>query len=235
MHRKTAINALVFLAALPIPSIIFYCAFSSTAFDIDFYNREFAGYDAYGQLEGHNVDRINANVLDYISGKERELDDLGLFSEREKSHLHDVRELIGKLKAAAVFSAALFMFFSFFLAFLLEFGIKKFLEKELLSILVGSAIAFIISSILIFLFIAGFGFLFDGFHNIFFAPGTFSFDPQSEKIVVIYPEELFFDASAIILMKLIFSSAIIIISCLALLRAFFGCNFPDFFQEKFRR
>lgn len=236
MHHENAVmGPLVLLMSLPVAFTIFYISFSSTAFDMEFYGKEFERYDVYGQLEGHDVDGINADVIGYISGKNNELDDMGFFSQRETLHLKDVRELIGKINRAAAISFAIFLISMILASSLLNFGRKKTAEKILLAIFVGSTIALIAALVLIISSTANFGSAFGAFHGIFFEAGTYSFDPQNEKIVVIYPEGLFFDALAAIMIKTIFSSAIFIIMSFWLLRRFFQPNFLKISAGKFRR
>jgi len=115
--------------------------------------------------------------------------------------------------------------------FLLKFKLKTIVKKILIIIAIGSALTLIDAFLFFLLGNLNFDFVFDLFHKTFFSFGTYTFNSQFEKIVVLYPEKLFFDALLKIITKTILSSIILLFFSIIFIFAFSKGNFFKFFSK----
>ena len=194
-----------------VPFLLVLIVLKVTIFNVGFYSEEFSKYNVEKNVK--DPVSLNQNVLEFIQGKPILLSNE--FNEREKLHLEDVRSLISPLTTlmyslAVVFIAVLAVSIS---------KIKKgneiagFVGKISLH---GGILAIAISLLLFFSAALDFGSFFDSFHRMFFEEGTYLFDPSSEVIVRLYPENLFVDLGIVISRNIMLASAAIILagSCL---------------------
>ena len=134
-----------------------------------------------------NFRELNNNVVLYLKGKSQVL--TKEFTEREVKHLSDVKHLFLVLKILVT------LFFMMFLA-ISYFVLEKIKGKESLKffakVLLHGGICTLVFSLLAF-FLMSFSFenSFDSFHRIFFEQGTYLFDPSTEMLTRLYPQELF--------------------------------------------
>lgn len=230
--KKLLVLVVSVLMVLSIPFVIYGYSFSAAAFDRDFYNKEFSKYNVYGNLGEYNVESINGDVLAYLkNGKNNELTENNFFSEREKAHLLDVRNLFQLVLGAFNISIILFLSLSILLIALMGRNFKKIMKRLLIILMFGGFLTLSTGVLLFVLSRFNFDFAFGAFHKIFFIAGTYTFDPGYENIVVLYPQNLFFDILARIISSAILSSAIILFFCTVMLFIFSGMNFSDFFVK----
>jgi integral membrane protein (TIGR01906 family) len=123
-------------------------------------------------------------VMDYIQGKS---DLPGQFSEKEKLHLLDVKNLINAALMVLYLSAIL----ATILLFILYFTDKNFWGSFRKVFLFSSAGVILILLILL-LLSNKFGFLFTKFHTLFFEEGSWLFSSAS-KLVNIFPQQFFYN------------------------------------------
>ena len=222
------ILSLLFVSAF---IMIFGLSFRLAAFDEGFYKKEFAKYGVYENLQGHDVKSINKGVLDYLLKEDGNIIAGSFFNEREKGHLLDVRIIIRKF--LFVYHASIFFFFAliFILLALTSYGIKKFLSLISKIILSAALSTMLLALALFFASFTGFETIFQKFHETFFLPETFLFDPNFEKIVVLYPENIFFDLLARIILFAVLSSVIAGGVC----AGFLGKDFFKKLLKKIRR
>lgn len=220
-HEIKSVGFILFvLMVLCVPIIIYGYSFSSIAFDKEWYENEFSNYNIYNNLKNYDIEKINNDVLDYLKFFQRKnFIENGFFNERERMHLLDVKILISKFLLVYYFSIIFFLLI-LMLVLLLNLNSKDIVKKMLKIVAFGSFLTLFGSFFFLLLSILDFDFLFGTFHKIFFAAGTFSFNPEFENIVVLYPEKLFFDLMAKIIKHAIFSSIIIFIFSSAFLLLF---------------
>ena len=236
MNYKPISVVIFVLLVFLIPIILLIFNFNNVVFNGDFYKKEFSKYNVYSNLAQYDVEKINKEVLFYLkNGKNQEIIANDFFNAREKQHLLDVRNLIAKLFFA--YHISIFLFLSSFLALCLHFNFKfrKIIEKFLLALLSGNFFVLVAGILLFFLWNSNFYFIFGALHETFFPAGTYSFNPGFEKIVVLYPENLFFDALSEILLQTILSSIIIIFLVFLFFSDVFRAKFSNFFLKIFRR
>lgn len=203
--------------------------FNSIAFDGDLYKKEFLKYNVYNNLKNYDVEDINNKVLNYLRfDNNNRLIDGDFFNEREKAHLLDVKGLIQKVLALYYFSVILFSLLFIILSLLLNFNFRIIGKRILIILLIGSLLTLLDAAAFFLLSSFNFDFAFDLFHKTFFAQGTYLFNPEFENIVVLYPENLFFDFLVKIILNTILSSIILIFISLIFLFAFFKKKFPKF-------
>ncbi len=193
-HAKDTLTiAAIFLLVLTISFFLYLFNFMDTAFDEDFYKKEFKEYNVYETLSGNDIEKINKDVLNYLRFEDEEkLVDNGFFTEREKMHLLDVKDIIQVTVRLYYFLLALLLFLLFLLIILLmnPLRIIKYLG---IIFLVSGGLSILFTLVIFFLVNTDFSTSFSTFHNLFFEPGTFLFDGNIENIVNLYPEMLFFD------------------------------------------
>lgn len=235
-YRKLTLLIVSATMALLVPIMIYGHSFNSVAFSKEFYKKEFLEYGVYSSLPDYDVDNTNSGVLGYLqSGKSSSLIENDFFNEREKAHLLDVKNLIHGTLKIYYFSIILFLVLSASLVFLLGFDLKAVSQRFVLIILFGSILSLALAFLLFAVSKSNFDFAFGLLHETFFPVGTYTFNPEFEKIVVLYPENLFSGAFAKIISAAIFSSAIIFLASLSVLFCFFRRKFLKVFSAKFRR
>ena len=229
-HQKLLLYTIAILMTLLLPIIVYCYSLEYVAFDNSFYKKEFLKHGVYSNLPGYNADHINDAVLAYLkSSKSGKLIENDSFNRREKSHLLDVKNLFQKIFGIYRLSIALFLISSFALMILSGFNFKLFLKRIFATLLIGSSLALIAAIFLFVVSTSGFNYAFLLFHENFFLAETYSFDPEFEKIVVLYPGSLFFDASIKIVSISILSSAMVFTASFVILFYFLGINFSRIF------
>lgn len=204
-----------FFLILILPILIFLISADLAAFNDSFYKEEFGKYGVKTDVPEAEI--LHGKVIDYITGKSNSLPNL--FNEREKQHLADVRNLVKDFNIAIYIFLILFVLMLVLFGFLLreEHHITGFVGKTLIY---GGVLAIIISVVLLLLALFIFTSSFDSFHKIFFEQGTYTFNPENELIVKLYPEGLFRDLGIRIIKKVILMSFLVVISGFVLLPAF---------------
>lgn len=217
---------------LLVPIILYAYHFKSVAFDEDFYKEKFTIYNVYSDLIEYDIEKINRDVLNYIKyEKNNELIGNNFFNQREKEHFLDVKNLIQKIFSIYYFSIVSFFLLLIILFILLNFNFKIVVNKLLLVLFLGSLLTFFDAFIGFILSSINFDFVFDLMHKTFFPVGTFSFNPELEKIVVLYPESLFFDALIKIFINTVSSSVILFFASFFISFYFFKRNFFKFLSN----
>ena len=109
---------------------------------------------------------------------------------KEQSHMQDVRNLYESLEFTFLFLSVLTISMLFFLLIKDKKKYRVFVVDYLF--LGGISLIIFILILSIFSF-AGFDFLFDLFHRVFFSQGNYLFSDQS-TLITLFPSEFFFDA-----------------------------------------
>ena len=186
-----------------LPLLLFLLVSYFTVFDNSFYQEKFLEYNVDKNIP--DATQLHLKVVNFVQGKGTELPKQ--FNEREIQHLWDVRNIISKSKIllhAVLFSFILLLILS---AYLLKS--KNRFIKFLGSILFFGGLLTIIIAAFLFLFIkSNFSPTFEAFHMMLFKSGTYTFDPATEMIVNLYPEELFMDLGTRISILVVIAAAI---------------------------
>lgn len=231
-YKKLFISIVSILMILIVPIIIYGFNFNSVAFDENFYKKEFSKHNVYNNLKDYDIEKINNDVLAYLKfEKNNKLIEDNFFNKREKTHLLDVKNLIQTLFNIYYFSIFFIILLIIILIILLNFNFKKIIKMFLIILSIGSLLTLLYAVLFFLLSNFNFNFVFDLFHKTFFSAGTYIFNPEFENIVVLYPENLFFDFLVKINSNTILSSIIISSFSILVLFIFFNPNFHKFFKK----
>ena len=221
------------LMVISVPFIIYVFNINPVVFDKGLYKQEFLKYNVYNNFGNYDIENINDDVLDYLQfEKNNKLIQNDFFNEREKTHLLDVKNLISKIFAIYYFSVILFFILLILLILLLNFNFRKIAKRFSIILLIGSFLTLLDAAAFFLLSNFNFDFVFDVFHKTFFSPGTFTFNPEFENMVVLYPENLFFDFLIKIILNVILSSIIVLFLSLTAIFIFFRQNFSKNFRRE---
>ena len=154
---KTKVLMIIFILLLP--NFISLLAYKSVAFDREYSTEQ-------------------QDVIDYLRSKGALK---GEFTEREQSHLADVREV---MKSVDVFFWVIFLF-------LILSGFYLYKKRQLGRALVWGGVLAIAAIVLLSMFaMLNFNVLFNQFHRLFFEPGSWVFSAES-RIIQLFPLEFF--------------------------------------------
>ncbi len=126
-----------------------------------------------------------------VYGEERPL-----FNQREVDHMADVKGLV---RGLAFWQRVTFLYIAGFAALgLTLWGLRGMARRLATGLLWGSVLTFVLFAVAGLGSLVAFDALFDGFHALGFDAGTWQFDPESEWLVRIFPENFFLMATLIV-------------------------------------
>ena len=186
------------------PLLIFLSVFKYSSFDNAFYKEKFSEYNVKQDVP--EASSLHQKIIDFVGGKSESAP--AELNEREQQHLRDVRKV---MKIATIVFYFLIAFFALLLissAFILKINgyLTNFIGKVMVF---GSFLTIILAVALFFLITSDFSATFESFHKLFFDKGTYLFNPSTDVIVRLYPEQLFQDLGSRISEGVIVSSIIL--------------------------
>lgn len=196
------------LLVLTLLLIVLLGSFSFLLYFDYFYANEFTVNGVYDKFSVKEVNAANKALLDYFESKDNL--DTNFFNSKEKIHLKDVKELIDK--SMVVFNAALIIF-TLSLYFLYMKKDYNLIFKSLF-ISLFSLIIILIS----FFSLAYFDFsnMFVGFHYLAFNNNLWQLNPETDNLVVMFPEVFFYDFFKFLLIISLLISVVLFIVVLKL-------------------
>jgi len=199
------------LLVLILPVLLILLSTNFAGFNLSFYKEKFQQYNVEKNVPG--AESLHNKVIDFIKGNSNQPPNE--FNEKEKQHLWDVKNVIRYGKILLYILVILFIFLLLFSAFIIKANnaITNFIGKIFLY---GGILTIAIAAILFFMINFDFSKTFETFHLTFFKSGTYVFDAK-EKIVNLYPEQLFMDLGLRISKWVVISAAIIMLIGLFLL------------------
>jgi len=191
MDKKNTIN-LNYNNLLSISLIVLLClffflgAFKTIVHEPSFYAAEYEKLGVYERYGKEFVDSTTDNLFSYI----REGTPLtGFFSDRDKEHMIDVKELINKTFVVYWVVVVLIA-----ILFLIAYKADK---KEFMNFIsktfIKAGFAMLALVLIAFLLSSQFSSIFIGFHKIFFDNDLWLLDPAKDNLINLYPEQFFFD------------------------------------------
>lgn len=191
------ISSAVFVIMLIL--LLLFTDVQQIAFDRGYYNQQYEKYQIPESIGISKSDLMLAtdNLLDYIDAKREDLDfqmtikgvQQEFFSERDKLHMIDVKNLFvqGKLirNLAFVFSVIFAVAF-----FFIAKHKRKVFSKLLIYTFVGGLIPILLLGILMSI---DFYKYFTIFHEIFFNNDLWQLEPAKDRLINMYPEAFFSD------------------------------------------
>ena len=200
-----------FFLILSFPLLIFLVVSNFASFDRNFYKKEFSNLNVLQNVP--NAPVLHEKVINFIHGKNSELP--SAFNYREKQHLQDVRKVV-LVSRNLLFNLIIA---SLMLLLISASSIKKIYLKDFIGrvLVFGALLTLTLAGILFLLISSNFSSTFEAFHELFFKRGTFMFDPSSELIVNLYPEQLFMDLGIKISIYIVILSVVIMLAGICLL------------------
>ncbi len=159
---------------------------------------------------------LSRSVLAYIKGitDVSTLEVTDLFTQREISHLNDVKILSSRLFLVRGVAAILFVYLTLFA--ILSAKKKYSVIKYIFS---GSLITLTIAIILFVLVYLNFNIVFASIHKIIFPQRSWSFNPQA-TLIELYPGKFWVDSAVVFLILTLIESLIICLVSFTIMRRF---------------
>jgi integral membrane protein (TIGR01906 family) len=201
-HMKHHDKIIIIILSIVLFIIIIFGSLNFMIFNKDFYYKEYSKNDVYDRLPKNiETENITNNMLSYFHNR----DELRYFSDIEKSHMGDVKQLIRTMQfiyyGAALLCVALFIY-----AYKIfrddQYRFIKIISK---AALYSSIVSITFLVILFLMSVFSFNFLFTVFHLIFFSQGNWMFSPDS-LLITLFPQQFFFDISLRIFVYAMFQS-----------------------------
>ncbi len=200
--NKISYNSALCLGIISILLILIFLNIHSVMFDEEWYHKQYVKDGIYDFWNKSFVDEETHNILLFYKGKQL---DTSLFNEKEKGHLSDVKTL---------YDLARFLFYS---AIIVLIGACVLLckKKEILTIFKRGALLTIIVILLLMLMAAtDFTSFFTVFHKIVFTNNNWMLNPETDNLVVMFPESFFTAFIARILIRTILAAIILFLASL---------------------
>lgn len=177
--RAVGIIILDIFFALLITTIIFLSSFASLIFNEDFYQNEHVKNNVYDSLADAN-ERTHEIITFLDEGTE-----LGSkFNQKEKLHMHDVKNLVDNG----------FLLYYFCIILLISVIIYYvYTKKKFNHVLIYSGGIIIGFCLVSFLLQSEFQYFFIKFHELFFDNNLWLLNPATDKLIILLPEQFFVD------------------------------------------
>jgi len=179
-------------------TVILFCGF-----DFNWYEKEFENSGVYESLDKALVLDQAQNLFDYFLWQE-ELNK-SFYTQRELAHVFDIKNIITKVIIFDIIFMIIFIFSAGYLV--IKKGIAQVL-KLINAIAVGGLVFYLITAAVSYIHFEN---LFILFHQIFFKNDFWQLDPVTEKLIVIFPPELFLHLTQRIFIYLIFINFLFIL------------------------
>ncbi len=197
--RINVLLTILFIALLPI--LFLFTDVQIVAFDRDYYRTQYENYNISQAMDIEMPELINSTnkLLLYMEGKRDTLDfetqfNNGVrefFSERDKLHMVDVKQLFSKGRMLRNIAAFYILFFLFYL-----YKTSKDWKKKLAKYNIIAFIAGILPIIaLILLMNTDFNKYFTIFHEMFFNNDLWLLEPAQDTLINMFPESFFADTA----------------------------------------
>lgn len=175
---KNSEKTFFILAIISLFIIIILAPLKFYVFNESYYDAQFKKNDVLVEDKELVID----NLLAFFKGKET----LSYFTEKEQSHLVDVRNLFNKFFLMLNISIILFIASSLTLYFLDK---KEFVNTKIKILFLSGLSAFAFMALL-FLAALNFASIFQSFHQVFFPQGNYLFS-ESSLLITLFPETFF--------------------------------------------
>ncbi|HZJ58156.1 MAG TPA: TIGR01906 family membrane protein [Clostridia bacterium] len=171
-----------------------------TAFDLNFYRREYKKLNipqSTGMGQGDLL-KATEGLLDYVRGRRGDLmisapvhgQERQVFNQREIDHMVDVKDLFAsgfRLRWASLGT------FACLIALIIYFRGRKAARDLAISYLIVLSILIILGLILLIFILIDFTTVWDQFHYTFFTNDLWLLDPATDILIQMVPEQFFFD------------------------------------------
>ncbi|MFA4886953.1 MAG: TIGR01906 family membrane protein [Candidatus Nanoarchaeia archaeon] len=178
------------LQALLSLSLFFLILFGTlyfVSFDKEFYVNKFEHYNVYPQFEEDKttINQEFFNVLDYLKYPWKNLES-NFFNEKERAHLIDVKRLYLILEVILFLSLIVFIGSTYY------FLKNKLVKSYTHSLILGSSLVLAFFLFLTTCILINFEQTFILFHKLLFTNDLWMLNPETDNLIKLLPEELFF-------------------------------------------
>ncbi len=189
------------LTALTLTILILFTSLNLSAFDYNWYQKQFTGQNLYQKFDAQQIQAQTKNLLAYL--KNREILKPQYYTTKEILHLRDIKNVVNTLKVTNII-----LFIA--LGGLLTIIYSRFGKKPLIKTLFVASI----SSLIVYLFLsAAIIWQFDNFfvflHQVSFNNNYWQLDPNVDNLINIFPPQLFLALGKIIIIKAAITTLII--------------------------
>ena len=179
-------RTLSFLLAVIVTLTIVFVSLNVHIYNEDFYFSEFEKNGVYDEIGKEQVLENYDLLMGYFKN-ENNMED-SFFNEKERWHMKDVKNLV--LTAKYLLYASLLILVIALLCL--------FIQKDFKTILEGMLFGGVATSVIIALVFAAalldFSGMFLQFHFVFFTNELWQLNPETDKLIVMFPEQFFYDS-----------------------------------------
>ncbi len=177
---------IIILLIINLLILIYLANFKLMIYNNDFYNKEFKKNNVYNEVENADI-KLN-EILLFFKDKKQLGDD---FTENEKSHLQDVKNLITGINYAIY--GILLIIISLIMVLLLIYrkDLHSFFKIIGFSFMI-TGFSILLISLVLYIFAGSFSDLFVKFHLIVFPWGNWQF-PDTSILIKMFPEQFFYN------------------------------------------
>ena len=229
-ESRTTHNIAAFICGICLLLILLITSLQAVCYWIpDWWRNEYAKYDTPSNVRGEmsldDAVHITEDMLEYCIGRLDTLDDTEatidgvtapFFTDREKAHLADCRELF--LKGIKVRVIACLLLAAFVIFIYVHNGKQKTSVLLAKGYLRSLGFIVVLAAIIAVLCVIDFTHVFTVFHHIFFDNDLWILNPNEDNLINIMQEEVFSDAAMWIAGIWLIADALIAAACVTILR-----------------
>jgi hypothetical protein len=207
--NKIVVRCASVLIVVALVIIIFCSACSSLIFNHQFYHDEYVKNGVFWHIAPNTTMQITVNLFDYFHSK----DSLYYFTSAEQSHLADVKAII---QAGFLIYGLAILLLVICLVLLVREQVVR-VKKQLVYkravkslakvLLLAALISLILVGILAVFSQSNFSGVFQGFHQIFFPQGNYTF-PDESLLITLFPQQFFLDIGQHIALRIVITAGI---------------------------
>ncbi len=197
--------------ALAVLFLIILAPLYLISFNKNFYKREFEKYSVYESFSENKsfIDNQFEDVLSHLQGKTN-FPETNFYNEKEKAHLKDVKKIYALVRWILFLSVLAVLSFV-----LIE---RKDGDLILKGIKYGSVSAFIFIIILLVAVLINFEQVFVLFHKLLFNNNLWILNPETDNLIRMLPQEIFFDLSKRFILCVLSLSFLLVFGTMFLLK-----------------
>ena len=229
-ESRTTHNIAAFICGICLLLILLITSLQAVCYWIpDWWRNEYAKYDTPSNVRGEmsldDAVHITEDMLEYCIGRLDTLDDTEatidgvtapFFTDREKAHLADCRELF--LKGIKVRVIACLLLAAFVIFIYVHSGKQKTSVLLAKGYLRSLGFIVVLAAIIAVLCVIDFTHVFTVFHHIFFDNDLWILNPNEDNLINIMQEDVFSDAAMWIAGIWLIADALIAAACVTILR-----------------
>jgi len=227
-RRGTIIKLLIALIVILLPITIVLNSFYYYVYNTDFYENQYIENEVYNVFGKDKVDNVTKEMFGYLKNDNNITTDF--FSERDKLHLIDVKDLI---------SLAIFTYYILIIVIVFLFAILLYCSRDDIILSLGKVSLYTgsvawVFGLLFLLFRAWFEKAFHIFHEMAFSNDYWLMNPEADNLINLFKPPFFYDITKGILTRtLAYASVLVLAGILSIL--IFRTKRFKIFRKKHKR